>query len=606
MNSMPLRNLAIIAHVDHGKTTLVDQMLLQTGVFGAHQVVSDRVMDRGDLERERGITILSKNAAVTWRELRINLVDTPGHADFGGEVERVLGMVDGVLLVVDAVEGPMPQTRFVLQQALQRRLAPVIVVNKVDRPEARCTEVVDEVLELFLDLGADESAFDAPVIFCSARQGSASLSADSQGPDLTPLFEAIRDHVPAPSADPGAPFRMRVDTIDYNDYVGRIAIGRIDRGTVRRRDEVVLVPKSGQPKPVKINWIQLFRGVDREEVPSAQAGDIVSISFGEEVEIGESLCAPDCVEPLPTFEVEAPTVTMLFEVNNSPLAGTEGKYVTSKNLRERLQRELRSNLALRVESTETADVFRVSGRGELHLSILIETMRREGYELAVTRPQPILIQDENGRTLEPFERVVADVPSESFGPVMEKLGERRGELLDMRAGDSGRTRAEFLVPSRGLFGFRGEFLTDTRGEGLLYHVFDSYRPRAGAMPSRSRGSMIANSSGQTVAYALINLEDRGEFFVLPGTKVYEGMVVGVHRRPDDLVVNPTKKRQLSNVRKSTAEELVRMTPPRKMSLEECIEFLADDELLEVTPQSLRIRKRILTEEGRKQARKKKA
>lgn len=604
MTAANLRNLAIIAHVDHGKTTLVDQMLRQTGVFRANQEVVERVMDSEDLERERGITILSKNAAVIWEDLRINLVDTPGHADFGGEVERVLGMVDGVLLVVDAVEGPMPQTRFVVQKALALDLYPVIVVNKVDRPEARPAEVLEEVLELFLELEAGDHAFEAPVVYTSAKRGISSVDPDREGTDFEPLFEAIRDRVPPPKADEEAPFRMRVDTIDYNDYVGRIAIGRVDRGRVSRRDQVALVRPDGTQALVRISGIQGFDGMQRTDRESAGAGDIIAIHFGGEVEIGETLCDSDHVEPLPALSVDPPTVTMLFAVNDSPYAGTEGKYVTSKNLRERLDRELRSNLALRVEPTESTDVMRVSGRGELHLAILIETMRREGFEFAVTRPEPIFRTDEKGRTTEPLEALVVDVPSDSFGSIMEKLGQRRGELQDMRPSGSDRNRAEFLVPSRGLFGFRNEFLTDTRGEGILYHVFARYGRHRGPIPGRRRGSMISNSQGQSVAYALQNLEDRGDFFVGPGVAVYEGMVVGVHRRPDDLVVNPTKKKHLTNVRKSTADELVRMTPPRLLSLEEQVEFLADDEILEVTPKSLRIRKRILTEEGRKQRKKK--
>ncbi len=594
-----LRNLAIIAHVDHGKTTLVDQMLRQTGVFRSNQVVAERVMDSRDLERERGITILSKNASVSWGAYRFNLVDTPGHADFGGEVERVLGMVDGVLLLVDAAEGPMPQTRFVLRKAMDRHLHCVIVINKVDRPDARTAEVVDEILELFLDLGAGEEVIDSPVVYCSARQGTASTAIDQPGADLTPLFETIRDRIPAPAADTDAPYRLRVDTIDYNEYVGRIGVGRIDRGTFRRREEGVLVHRDGRRSAVKFVSLQGFRGVGREELEEARGGDIVAFGVGEEVEIGESICHPSAVEPLPVLEIERPTVTMLFAVNDAPFAGREGRYLTSRHLCDRLFKETRSDVALTVEPGESGEAYEVAGRGELHLSILIETMRREGYEFSVTRPEPILRRDDEGRLLEPIDRMVVDVPSDTLGPVMERVGERRGELLDMRADDSGRTRAEFHIPSRGLFGFRNEFLTETRGEGLLFHVFDRYAPHKGPIPGRRRGSMISGNTGDAVAYALQNLEERGEFFVSPGEAVYEGMVVGVHRRAEDLLVNPTKKRQLSNVRKATAEELVRMKPARNLSLEEYLEFLAEDELLEVTPGSLRIRKRELREEVRR-------
>ncbi len=595
---MDIRNIAIIAHVDHGKTTLVNEMLRQGGVFRENQVVEDRVMDSGDLERERGITILAKNTAIHYKDTKINIVDTPGHADFGGEVERVLKMVNGVLLLVDAAEGPMPQTRFVLSKALELGHRVIVVVNKIDRPDARVHEVIDEVLELLLELNATDEQLDSPMLFCSARAGTAAYSPEAEGVDLRPLFDTILEYMPAPERDESAPFQMLVSSLDYNDYVGRIAIGRIQRGVLKQNQEILVLnaEKPEQREKAKAVSLYVFDGLARTPVTEAFAGDIVALSGIGDVTIGDTICAPDCPEPLPFVKISAPTMEMTFSVNDSPFAGTEGKFVTSRALRDRLFRETLKDVSLRVTETDSTDSFNVAGRGEMHLSILIETMRREGFEFQVSPPR-VLTREENGVLMEPMEEVVIDVPDACVGSVIEKLSNRKGELKEMNPTGT-RTKLIFLVPSRGLFGYRSEFLTDTRGEGIMASVFDSYAPMKGEVKRRSTGSLIAFETGEAVAYGIFNTQDRGTMFIGPGVKVYGGMVVGSCPKQEDIVINVCRKKQMTNMRAAGSDEALRLVPPRIMSLEQCMEFLADDELLEVTPKSLRLRKRVLDHERR--------
>ena len=595
-----LRNIAIIAHVDHGKTTLVDEMLKQGGVYRENQTVVERVMDSNDLERERGITILAKNTAVHYTGVKINIVDTPGHADFGGEVERILKMVNGVILLVDAAEGPMPQTRFVLSKALELGHRVIVVINKIDRPDQRIHEVVDEVLELLLDLNATEDQFDSPMLFCSGRQGTASYSPDAPGTDLQPLFETILQYIPGPDVDVEAPFQMLVSSIDYNEFVGRIAIGRIERGELRQNQEIVVCnyhDPAQVSKKCRAVSLYTFDGLSRTPVTEASAGNIIALSGIGEITIGDTICDPSQVEPLPFVKISAPTIEMTFSVNDSPYAGKDGKFVTSRQLRERLFRETLKDVSLRVtELEDSTDSFNVAGRGEMHLSILIETMRREGYEFQVS-PARVLYREIDGVRCEPIERLVVDVPQESVGSVIEKIGSRKGEMLEMVPVGS-RMKVEFLVPSRGLFGYRNEFLTDTKGEGIMASVFDSYAPFKGEVTRRSTGSLISFETGESVAYGLFNAQDRGALFIGPGVAVYEGMVVGMTPKAEDIIVNVCKRKQLTNMRAAGSDEALRLTPPRQMSLEQCMEFLADDELLEVTPKHLRIRKRILNSQLR--------
>jgi len=593
---MELRNVAIIAHVDHGKTTLVDEMLKQSGVYRENQEIVDRVMDSGDLERERGITILAKNTAVTYKGVKINIVDTPGHADFGGEVERVLKMVNGVILLVDAAEGPMPQTRFVLGRALELGHRVIVVVNKIDRPDQRVHEVVDEVLELLMDLNATDEQLDSPMLFCSGRNGTASYSPDVVGKDLQPLFDTILEYIPAPEQDADAPFQMLVSSLDYNEFVGRIAIGRIERGTVRQNDEIAVCNYHDPNAPVKkAKAVSLyeFDGLNRVPVTTATAGSIIAMSGIGEVTIGDTICSPAAIEPLPFVKISAPTMEMTFSVNNSPFAGREGKFVTSRQIRERLYRETMRDVSLRVTDVENStDSFNVAGRGEMSLSILIETMRREGYEFQVSPPRVLMTKDENGDLMEPMEELVADVPQEYVGAVIEKMGLRKGEIQEMTPVGS-RMRLKFIVPSRGLFGYRNEFLTDTHGEGIMASVFDSYAPYKGDIARRTTGSLIAWEQGEAVAYGIWNAQERGAMFITPGTKVYGGMIVGVSPKQEDIPVNVCRTKHLTNTRASGSDEALRLVPPRQLSLEQCLEFLADDELLEVTPENLRLRKRIL-------------
>lgn len=588
-----LRNVAIIAHVDHGKTTLVDEMLKQGGAFRQNQVVEERVMDSNALERERGITILAKNTSIHYKDIKINVVDTPGHADFGGEVERVLKMVNGVLLLVDAFEGPMPQTRFVLQKALELNHKVIVVINKVDRPDARPLEVVDEVLELLLELDATAEQLDSPVLYCSARNGTASLSPYEQGTDMVPLLDTILEYIPAPEGDPNAPFQALISSIDYNEYVGRIAIGRIERGTIVPNTDVTICDYHGDFAPYRsrITNLYQFEGLTRISVERAEVGDIVCFSGVENITIGNTICAPDTVEPLPFVKISEPTVEMTFSVNDSPFAGREGKYVTSRHLRERLNRELLKDVSLRVSETDTTEAFNVMGRGEMHLSILIETMRREGYEFQVSTPR-VLYKTINGKLCEPVEDLVVDVPQDAVGAVMEKMGVRKGELQHMTP-QGERMRLEFLIPSRGLFGYRSEFLTDTRGEGILTAVFHGFEPVKGEIPRRQSGSLVAHETGEAVTYGLFNAQERGPLFIGPGTPVYGGMVVGMSPKTDEIVVNVCKRKHITNMRAAGSDDALRLVPPLVFSLEESLEFLADDELLEVTPKSLRIRKRIL-------------
>ena len=590
-----LRNVAIIAHVDHGKTTLVDEMLKQSGVYRENQEVVERVMDSNDLERERGITIMAKNTAVWYGDTKINIVDTPGHADFGGEVERILKMVNGVILLVDAAEGPMPQTRFVLSRALELGHRVIVVVNKIDRPDQRIHEVIDEVLELLIDLNATDEQLDSPMLFCSGRQGTASYSPDVPGTDLKPLFDTILDYIPAPSMDLDKPFQMLVSSIDYNEYVGRIAIGRIERGVIKQNQEIEVCNYHNQNEPpIKAKAVSLYQfdGLNRVPVTEAGAGNIIAMSGIGDVTIGDTICARGFAEPIEFVKIGAPTLEMTFSVNDSPFAGTEGKFVTSRQIRDRLFRETLKDVSIRVsEIGSSTDSFNVAGRGEMSLSILIETMRREGYEFQVSPPR-VLYQEIDGQKCEPIERVVVDVPQDCMGSVMEKLGARKGEFLEMTpAGD--RMKMEFLVPSRGLFGYRNEFLTDTKGEGILASVFEKYAPYKGDIARRSTGSLIAWETGEAVAYGIWNAQERGAMFITPGTKVYAGMVIGVTQKSDDVPVNVCRTKHLTNTRASGSDEALRLVPPRQLSLEQCLEFLADDELLEVTPKNLRLRKSIL-------------
>jgi GTP-binding protein len=599
--SEEIRNIAIIAHVDHGKTTLVDKLLQQSGTLDGRGGFEERVMDSNDLEKERGITILAKNTAIRWQGNRINIVDTPGHADFGGEVERVLSMVDSVLLLVDAREGPMPQTRFVTQKALERGFNPIVVINKIDREGARPDWVVDQTFDLFDRLGATDEQLDFPVIYASALNGYASHDSEQHGDDMTPLFETIMQHVEPPKVDVEGPFQMQVSQLDYNSYVGIIGIGRIARGKVRSNTAVTVVDREGKTRNGRVLQVLGFLGLERIEVDEAHAGDIIAFTGMEQLDISDTLCDPSAVEALPALSVDEPTVNMTFQVNNSPFSGKEGKYVTSRQIRERLDRELKHNVALRVEDTDDPDKFRVSGRGELHLSILIENMRREGYELGVSRPE-VIIKDIDGERCEPFEQLTVDVEDQHQGTVMEKLGERGAELKDMQPDGKGRVRLDFIIPARGLIGFRTEFLTATQGTGLLYNVFDHYGPVKGAsFGQRINGVLIANGPGKALAYALFNLQDRGRLFIGHGEDVYEGMIVGIHSRDNDLVVNPLKAKQLTNIRAAGTDENIQLTPPIRMTLEQALEFIDDDELVEVTPESIRIRKKLLKEHERKKA-----
>ena len=589
-----IRNIAIIAHVDHGKTTLVDQLLRQSGTFRANQHVDERVMDSNDLEKERGITILAKNTAIEYEGYHINIVDTPGHADFGGEVERVLGMVDCVLLLVDAQEGPMPQTRFVTKKALALGLKPIVVINKIDKPTARASWVIDQTFDLFDNLGASEEQLDFPIVYASGLSGFAKLNEEDESSDMRPLFDTILKYTPAPSGSADAPLQLQISQLDYDNYTGRLGIGRILNGKIRPGQTVAVMNHDKQIAQGRINQLLGFSGLERVPLQEAEAGDIVLISGIDEIGIGVTICDKDNPIGVPMLSVDEPTLTMDFMVNTSPLAGTEGKFVTSRQIRDRLQRELLTNVALRVEDTADADVFRVSGRGELHLTILLENMRREGYELAVGKPR-VVYRDINGQKCEPYENLTVDVPDENQGAVMEELGRRRGELTNMESDGHGRTRLEYHIPARGLIGFQGEFMTLTRGVGLMSHVFDDYAPVKPDMPGRHNGVLVSQEQGEAVAYALWNLEERGRMFVSPNDKIYEGMIIGIHSRDNDLVVNPLKGKKLTNVRASGTDEAVRLTRPIKLTLESAVEFIDDDELVEITPQSIRLRKRYLSE-----------
>jgi len=597
-----LRNIAIVAHVDHGKTTLVDEMLKQSGIFRENQVVADRVMDSGDLERERGITILAKNTSIFYQDTKINVIDTPGHADFSGEVERVLKMVDGVLLLVDAAEGPMPQTRFVLSKALEMGHRVIVAVNKIDRPDQRIYEVVDEVLDLLIALDANDEQLDSPVLFCSGRDGTASLTPEGPFENLCPLLDTILEHMPAPEVEVEAETQMLVSSVDYNDYVGRLCIGKVERGVIRKGQDVTICEYHGSHEPYRAKVVNLYtiNGLERTPVDEASAGDIVCLSGIADINIGDTICALGVEDPVPFVKISEPTVEMTFSVNDSPFAGREGKYVTSRHLRDRLNRELLKDVSLRVSETDTTESFKVSGRGEMHLAILIENMRREGYEFAVGAPKALL-KEIDGQLSEPVERVFMDVPADAVGSVMSKLSSRKGELVEM-APSGDRMKIEFLVPSRGLFGYRNEMLTDTRGEGIMNTVFDSYTPYKGDIPGRLTGALVAFETGEAVTYGLFNAQERGTLFIGAGTPVYEGMVVGESPKDEDLNVNVCKRKHATNMRSSNADEALRLTPPRIMSLENCIEFLADDELIEVTPKNLRIRKRILNCDLRMKAR----
>ena len=600
-----LRNVAIIAHVDHGKTTLVDQLLRQSGIFRQNEAVAERVMDSGDLERERGITILSKNTAVMYKGTKINIVDTPGHADFGGEVERILMMVDGVLLLVDAFEGCMPQTRFVLKKALGLGKKPVVVVNKIDRPGARPAEVVDEVLDLFIELGANDDQLEFPVVYASGRDGYATMDPNVPGKDMTPLFEEIIREVPAPSGDMNGPAQILFSNIDYDEYVGRIGIGRVERGSIKVNENMVLCHRDGTTKHVKISKLYQFEGLKRVEADSAQLGDIVAVSGITDLNIGETACDPECVEALPFVKIDEPTVSMMFMVNNSPFAGREGKYVTSRNLRDRLFKEVETNVAMRVEDTDSADTFKVSGRGELHLSILIEQMRRQNYEFQVSRPT-VIFKEIDGKKCEPIELLMIEVPDNYVGAVMEKLGSRKAEIVNMGTRDTGMTHLEFKIPARGLMGYRSEFMSDTNGNGIMNHVFDSYEPYKGDIVQRQQGSLIAHETGVSTGYGLFAAQDRGRLFIGPGVEVYEGMIVGASPKNEDIVVNVCKKKHVTNTRAAGSDEALKLTPPTVLSLEQSLEFIAEDEFVEVTPKSIRMRKQILSKELRmKQASRKK-
>ncbi len=599
---MDIRNVAIIAHVDHGKTTLVDQLLRDAGGLRRSEQGVERIMDSNDLERERGITILSKNTSVTYHNTRINIVDTPGHADFGGEVERVLQMVDGVLLLVDAFEGCMPQTRFVLRKALELNKVPVVIINKIDRPEARPDEVVDETLELFMELGATDEQIDFPIVYASARDGKSGYDPAHLENNMQAVFDTILKAIPAPAMDTEAPLQVLFSAIDYDDYVGKIGIGRIERGVAKRAMPVVVCGGRGNREtPAKMPRLYRYEGLQRIEVEEASAGDIVCVAGIDSLNVGETICDPACVEAMPFVHIDEPTVSMMFLLNDSPFAGREGKYVTGRNLRDRLFNEVKTNVAMRVETTETTDTFRVSGRGELHLSILIEQMRRQGYEFAVSRPKVILKKNEAGETLEPIEELTIDVPQEYVGAVMEKLGSRKAELVDMANQGESSMRLKFLIPARGLMGYRSELLTDTRGNGVMSHVFHDYEPYKGAIEERKTGSLVAHETGDTSSYGLFNTQDRGRLFVGPGVPVYEGQIVGESARAGDIVVNVCKKKHVTNMRAAGSDEALRLTPPVELTLEQCLEFIADDELVEITPLSIRMRKRLLTKDARVKA-----
>ncbi|NLP13855.1 MAG: translational GTPase TypA [Clostridium sp.] len=598
-----IRNIAIIAHVDHGKTTLVDAMLRQSGIFRENEQIQERVMDSNDLERERGITILSKNTAVCYKDIKINIVDTPGHADFGGEVERVLKMVDSVLLLVDSFEGTMPQTRFVLRKALQLHLKPIVVINKIDRPEARPTEVIDEVLELFIELEADDEQLDFPIVYTSSREGYAITDLKEEPKNLVPLFETIIKNVPPPKGYMDKPLQFLVSNIDYDEYVGRIAIGRIERGKIESGQSAVLCKKNGSLENIKISRLYMFNGLKRVEVANAMMGDIIAVSGIENITIGETVCDVSAPKPLPFVDIDEPTISMTFSVNTSPFAGREGSFVTSRHLRDRLFKELETNVSLRVEETDSPDSFVVSGRGELHLSVLIETMRRQGYEFQVSKPT-VIFKEVNGKKLEPIEYLIIDVPEDFMGTVMEKLGIRKAELVNMHSSQQGYMRLEFKIPSRGLIGYRSEFLTDTKGNGIMNHIFHGFEPLKGEIPKRQRGSMIAWEDGESVTYGLYNAQERGSLFISPGTKVYEGMIVGENSRQEDIVVNVCKKKHITNMRAAGSDEALRLTPPVVLSLEQSLEFIADDELIEITPKNIRLRKKILNTEMRAKIRSK--
>lgn len=600
-----IRNIAIIAHVDHGKTTLVDELLKQSGIFRSNEVVQERVMDSNDLERERGITILSKNTSVHYKGVKINIVDTPGHADFGGEVERILTMVDGVLLLVDAFEGCMPQTRFVLRKALALEKKVVVVVNKIDRPGARPDEVVDEVLDLFIELGANEDQIDFPVVFASAKDGYASLDPAAREGDMRPLFDSILSNIAAPKGDTDAPLQVLFSSLDYDDYIGRIGIGRVERGRINRNDSVVLCKTDGTQENVRVSRLYQFEGLKRVEAESAAAGDLICVSGIADLNIGETICDPECIEPLPFVKIDEPTISMNFMVNDSPFAGQDGKYVTSRNLRDRLFKEVETNVSMRVEETDSTDCFKVSGRGELHLSILIETMRRENYEFQVSRPQ-VITKTENGKLLEPIELLIVEVPEEYVGAVMQKIGARRGELENMGARDGGATHLEFRIPARGLIGYRSEFMTDTNGNGIMNNLFAGYEPYKGEIQTRERGSIVVHEAGETSAYGLFNTQDRGRLFVGPGVPVYEGMIVGECAKNEDIVCNVCKQKHLTNTRAAGSDDALRLVPHTVLSLEQSMEFIKDDELVEITPHAIRLRKRILSKEQRlkEQAKKK--
>ncbi len=596
-----LRNIAIIAHVDHGKTTLVDKLLQQSGTLDSRAAPTERMMDSNDLEKERGITILSKNTAIRWHDYRINIVDTPGHADFGGEVERVMSMVDSVLLLVDAVDGPMPQTRFVTQKALEQGLNPIVVINKIDRPGARPDWVLDQTFDLFDRLGASDEQLDFPVIYASALNGYASEDSELRDGDMQPLFKAIAEGVKAPDVDPDGPLQLQVSSLDYNSYVGVVGIGRIKRGKLRTNTQVTVIDRHGKKRNARVLQVLSYLGLERTEVPEASAGDIIAFTGVDDLHISDTLCDPANVEGLPALTVDEPTVSMTFVVNSSPFAGREGKYITSRQIRERLDRELLHNVALRVDPTEDPEKFRVSGRGELHLGVLIENMRREGYELGVSRPE-VIVREVDGVRQEPYEQLTVDVPEDCQGAVMEKLGERGGEMTNMTPDGKGRVRMDYTMPARGLIGFRTEFLTATSGDGLMYHVFDHYGPYRGRqLGQRGNGVMIANAAGKAVAYALFTLQNRGKLFVGHGDEVYEGMVIGIHARDNDLVVNPMKAKQLTNVRSAGNDENLDLTPPLRLTLEQALEFIDDDELVEVTPKAIRVRKKLLKEHERKRA-----
>lgn len=592
-----VRNIAIIAHVDHGKTTLVDELLKQSGIFRSNEVVQDRVMDSNDLERERGITILSKNTSVHYKDIKINIVDTPGHADFGGEVERILTMVDGVLLLVDAFEGCMPQTRFVLKKALGLNKKVIVVVNKIDRPGARPDEVIDEVLDLFIELGASDEQIEFPVVYASARDGYSSLDSSVREGDMRPLFDAIIENIEAPVGDIDAPLQILFSSLDYDDYIGRIGVGRVERGRINRNDMVTLCKTDGTQQNVRISRLYQFEGLSRVEVESAAIGDIICISGITDLNIGETICSPDCVEPLPFIKIDEPTLSMNFIVNDSPFAGKEGKFVTSRNLRDRLFKEVETNVSMRVEETESTDTFKVSGRGELHLSILIETMRRQGYEFQVSRPK-VITKVENGKLLEPMELLIVEVPEEYVGAVMMKIGARRGELENMGARDGGATHLEFKIPARGLIGYRSEFMTDTNGNGIMNNLFAGYEEYKGEIETRERGSIVAHETGESTAYGLFNTQDRGRLFIGPGVPVYEGMIVGECAKSEDLTCNICKSKHLTNTRASGSDDALRLVPHTALSLEQSMEFIKDDELMEVTPVSIRLRKTILSKDLR--------